>query len=157
MCLYDMTVWCCRSWRWEGFRERCNQVTRIGETCGLKLIYETVFLDKVCSQCEKAAKKERRLEKMRQDLRRWCCHGGQDLMATIEKTRRDYQQVFNEWHEMRQVHEALANPNSNSIRAVRERGLELVMAPVSSMPNYTGGPYIEKIYHPQELNFFLRL
>ncbi|KAL5600882.1 hypothetical protein BROUX41_005722 [Berkeleyomyces rouxiae] len=154
MCHYDMSVWLCRNWRWEGFRERCNRVRRIGETCGLKLVYNTDYIDKVCNMCEKAAKKERRLEKMRLDLYRWYTDGSQ-LAATVERTGRDYVEVYDEWYELRLEHESLLKVrlSSKSVAATvstTEAPSEAVLTPVSSMREYHG-MYIPKIYKPREL------
>lgn len=60
---------------WGKFREECSKEYQIGETCGLRLVFETEHIDRFCKLCEMIAKKKRRLEKMEADIERWKWEG----------------------------------------------------------------------------------
>lgn len=85
MCFYDQVVWSCGAWRWTKFRDQCNKVYRIGETCGLKLCYDTTREGKPCKLCEALSIKHRKIDKMETDIQRWLSEG--DRPATVEKGR----------------------------------------------------------------------
>lgn len=91
MCYFSQTVWACGFFKWGNFRQQCNKEHRTGETCGLKLVYETVYKGEKCKLCEQIDKKRRRQAKMLQDVERWKNEGNR--RATIEKTESDYQEV----------------------------------------------------------------
>ncbi|KAF3070270.1 hypothetical protein V8C43DRAFT_272601 [Trichoderma afarasin] len=84
MCYFEQTRWSCGYWRWGHFRQQCNKEYRMGETCGLKLIYETKPDPDVCKLCHDTEKKRRRLAKMTLDVERWKVEGNRT--ATIERT-----------------------------------------------------------------------
>ncbi len=65
------------------FRAQCNKEYRTGETCGLKLVYETIYAQGQCKLCDQIAKKERRAAKMRDDIQRWQREGNR--RATVEE------------------------------------------------------------------------
>ncbi|ENH74954.1 hypothetical protein FOC1_g10002499, partial [Fusarium oxysporum f. sp. cubense race 1] len=69
-------------WRWGMFRERCNKEYRIGETCGLKLLYGRQGEAKKCKIYNQMTKKESRgrrtTERMAQ-LHEW------KLLARLER------------------------------------------------------------------------
>jgi hypothetical protein len=83
MCFYTQRVWSCGYWRWDKFREQCKDETRMGETCGLKLVYETVKISAPCGICDDIVKKQRKIVKMDGDLDRWVREGNKPY--TIEK------------------------------------------------------------------------
>lgn len=56
----------------------------MGETCGLKLVYETKHLSDRCKICHDVEKKRRRYDKMYRDVERWQREGGRP--ATVERT-----------------------------------------------------------------------
>ncbi|KAL2133840.1 hypothetical protein VTI74DRAFT_1563 [Chaetomium olivicolor] len=87
MCYFEQTRWACSYWKWGNFREQCNKEYRTGETCGLKLVYHTYMMPTVCKVCEQIAKKQRRLLKMDEDIKRWTREGNR--RATVEKTLQD--------------------------------------------------------------------
>lgn len=91
MCYFDQTRWTCGYWKWGNFRQQCNKEYRTGETCGLKLVYHTTYKSEICKLCDQRTKKERRVDKMTQDIRRWRREGNR--RATIEKTERDIREV----------------------------------------------------------------
>ncbi|KAJ6438819.1 FAD binding domain-containing protein [Purpureocillium lavendulum] len=84
MCYFDQTRWSCGYWRWGHFRQQCNKEYRMGETCGLKLVYETRVEADVCKLCHDTEKKQRRYDKMYRDVQRWQREGNRS--ATIERT-----------------------------------------------------------------------
>lgn len=95
MCYFDQTKWQCQYWRWGHFRQQCNKEYRIGETCGLKLVYETVHIQDVCKLCKDIQKKQRRYDKMAQDVKRWQREDSKRA-ATIEKTCGEMREVHNQ-------------------------------------------------------------
>ncbi|KAH6974815.1 hypothetical protein EDB80DRAFT_595303 [Ilyonectria destructans] len=71
MCFFEQTRWACGYWKWGIFREQCNKEHRIGETCGLRLIYKTKHERTTCKICQDMSKKNRRLAKTVSDIQRW--------------------------------------------------------------------------------------
>lgn len=103
MCYFDQTRWSCGFWRWGHFRQQCNKENRMGETCGLKLVYETRVEPGVCKLCHDTEKKQRRYDKMYRDVQRWQREGNRT--ATIERTSGDMQDVLGQIYRMREEHE----------------------------------------------------
>jgi hypothetical protein len=91
MCYFEQTRWDCGYWKWGNFRQQCTKEYRTGETCGLKLIYNTTLQSGQCRMCDQIAKKQRRVRKMVADIDRWRREGGRS--ATIEKTEQDIQEI----------------------------------------------------------------
>lgn len=91
MCYFEQSRWQCGFWKWGNFRQQCNKEYRTGETCGLKLVYETNYLPGNCKLCDQSDKKQRRYNKMAQDVERWRREGNR--RATIEKTEIDMEEV----------------------------------------------------------------
>jgi hypothetical protein len=91
MCYYDMYRWTCGFWKWGKFRQQCNKEYRTGETCGMKLVFETQHEHDVCKLCLDIQKKERRVDKMTRDIERWHREGNRS--ATIERTSVEMSQV----------------------------------------------------------------
>lgn len=91
MCYFEQTRWTCGYWKWGNFRQQCNKEYRTGETCGLKLVYDTHFKTVHCKLCEQIETKQRRYRKMEKDLQRWRNEGNRN--ATIEKTEYDMAEV----------------------------------------------------------------
>ena len=92
MCFFEQIRWSCGFWKWGRFREQCTTEYRIGETCGLKLVFETNHSDSCCSLCEKIAKKKRRITKMTADIERWKRDGNRP--ATIERTKSNAAEIL---------------------------------------------------------------
>jgi hypothetical protein len=84
MCYFEQTRWACSYWKWGNFREQCNKEYRTGETCGLRLVYQTYQMPGQCKTCDTLDKKNRRRSKMCDDVDRWSREGGR--RATIERT-----------------------------------------------------------------------
>jgi hypothetical protein len=102
MCYFDQTRWACGFWRWGHFRQQCNKEYRMGETCGLKLVYETKEQGDVCKLCHDIEKKQRRYDKMYRDVARWQREGGRP--ATVERTCADMADVQEQIDRMREDH-----------------------------------------------------
>ncbi|KAK3075041.1 hypothetical protein LTR53_002012 [Teratosphaeriaceae sp. CCFEE 6253] len=71
MCYYDNYRYACGDWKWGNFRQHCQAEYRQGETCGLKMVYQTSPLADKCVMCEKIERKQRRVEKQSADYQRW--------------------------------------------------------------------------------------
>ncbi|CAJ0549240.1 Ff.00g028530.m01.CDS01 [Fusarium sp. VM40] len=102
MCYFDQTYWTCGYWRWGYFRQHCNKEYRIGETCGLKLVYETKTEDDVCKLCHDTEKKQRRYDNMYRDIQRWQREGNRN--ATIERTCSEMHDAIDQIYHMREEH-----------------------------------------------------
>ncbi|EXK80461.1 hypothetical protein FOQG_15004 [Fusarium oxysporum f. sp. raphani 54005] len=103
MCYFDQTRWACGYWRWGHFRQQCNKEYRMGETCGLKLVYETRTERDVCKLCHDTEKKQRRYDKMYRDVQRW--QRERNRNATIERTCAEMQEVLGQIYRMREEHD----------------------------------------------------
>jgi len=55
---FDQALWSCGFWLWTILRQRCTEEHRIGETCGLKLIFETDYRHDYCKICELVVRKQ---------------------------------------------------------------------------------------------------
>jgi hypothetical protein len=75
----------------------------MGETCGLKLVYETRTERDVCKLCHDTEKKQRRYDKMHRDVQRWQREGNRN--ATIERTCAEMQEVLGQIYRMREEHD----------------------------------------------------
>ncbi|KAL9476179.1 hypothetical protein ACSS6W_006020 [Trichoderma asperelloides] len=102
MCYFEQTRWSCGYWRWGHFRQQCNKEYRMGETCGLKLVYETKVEHDVCKLCHDTEKKQRRYDKMYRDVQRWQMEGNRS--ATIERTCGEMEEVVGQIKRMRDEH-----------------------------------------------------
>ena len=104
MCYFDQTLYQpCGWWRWTRFREQCPKEYRIGETCGLKLVYQTVVRWEPCKLCIDTDKKRRRLAKMKADIARWEQEGNRT--ATIARTKDEAREVKRQIERMEREHE----------------------------------------------------
>ena len=102
MCYFEQTRWNCGYWKWGNFRQQCNKEYRTGETCGLKLVYETHLIPAHCKICEQVTKKSRRMTKMYDDIYRWQCEGNR--RATIEKTKDDIKDLDGQIRDLQGTH-----------------------------------------------------
>ena len=67
---FYQSVWTCGYWRWKEFRQQCDGESRIGETCGLKLVYESRRENRPCDVCCSAEKKLRQITRLHADIER---------------------------------------------------------------------------------------
>ncbi|KAK4248241.1 hypothetical protein C7999DRAFT_40522 [Corynascus novoguineensis] len=107
MCYFDQQLWSCGWWKWGRFREQCPKEYRTGETCGLKLIYRTNTEGALCKNCDAIQKKQRRVAKMTEDIKRWRCEGNR--RATIEKTEREIGELNHQIQKIWADHELRKN------------------------------------------------
>ncbi|KAF3761935.1 hypothetical protein M406DRAFT_324289 [Cryphonectria parasitica EP155] len=103
MCYFEHTRWKCGYWKWGNFRQQCNKEYRTGETCGLKLVYDTSYRNEDCKLCEQIRKKDRRYRKMEQDVERWRREGNRK--ATIEKTLNDMEDIKDAMNKIHYEHQ----------------------------------------------------
>ncbi|KAK0616968.1 hypothetical protein B0T14DRAFT_254907 [Immersiella caudata] len=103
MCYFEQTRWSCGYWKWGNFRQQCNKEYRTGETCGLKLVYDTSYQASQCKICDQISKKDRRVRKLSDDIMRWQREGNR--RATIEKTQRDILEIQDQMHDLWKGHE----------------------------------------------------
>lgn len=71
MCFYYQYQFACEDWRWGNFRRHCEKEYRMGETCGTKLIWNTIPLQGKCTLCRQLDIKQRRRAKAVSDYGRW--------------------------------------------------------------------------------------
>lgn len=102
MCYFEQTRWSCGYWKWGNFRAQCNKEYRTGETCGLKLVYDTIVIEGQCKLCDQIDKKERRARKMQDDIFRWQQEGNR--RATVEKTQADVAEIEAQISQMGYLH-----------------------------------------------------
>lgn len=113
MCYYDQIRWNCGYWRWSYFRQHCTKEYRVGETCGLKLVYETKFEPGLCRLCCQTEKKQSRYAGLSQDLECW---GGEtNRTAAIEQARLQMEEVADQIHRMRKQHDCRVKVAQQSI------------------------------------------
>lgn len=103
MCYFEMTRWNCGYWRWGSFRQQCNKEYRTGETCGMKLVFDTLYDEGNCKVCTDIEKKQRRLSKLKVDIERWQREGNRT--ATIEKAYSDMKEIEEALQRMYRQHE----------------------------------------------------
>lgn len=75
----------------------------MGETCGLKLVYETRVERDACRLCVDMEKKQRRYDKMLRDVQRWQREGNRS--ATIERTTAEMEDVAGQISRLRAEHD----------------------------------------------------
>lgn len=88
MCWYESHTFDCLDWSWGTFREQCAWETRVGETCGIRLIHSTIRVPKTCAMCLKIERKQRRLKKCLGNIRRWS-RGQVKREASIDAARQE--------------------------------------------------------------------
>ncbi|KAH8655599.1 hypothetical protein BX600DRAFT_70712 [Xylariales sp. PMI_506] len=87
MCFFEITAWSCQYWKWGRFRAQCYKENRVGETCGLKLVYSTEHINNSCTLCSKISTKSNKILKKRYDIERW--QTASCYPATVEKTKEE--------------------------------------------------------------------
>lgn len=83
MCFFDQHHFACGCWKWGRFRQHCAKEYRMGETCGMKLIMQTVPAGQKCKLCEKIDTKMRRRATEVKRISRWQREGNK-LCASID-------------------------------------------------------------------------
>lgn len=85
MCFFDQHRFQCGDWKWGHFRQHCAKEFRIGETCGMKLIFQTLPVGQKCKLCEKIDTKQRRRAAEVERINRWQREGSK-FRASIDKS-----------------------------------------------------------------------
>ena len=100
MCFFDQHRFACGDWKWGYFRQHCNREYRTGETCGMKLIMQTLSVGQKCKLCDKLDTKQRRKLKEQDKVNRWKKDAPQHW-ASIEKANEEIKKLDKEIHELR--------------------------------------------------------
>jgi hypothetical protein len=95
MCFYEQYVYQCRDWKWGNFKQHCQAEYRTGETCGMKMIWQSQGLQGNCKTCLKIEAKQRRRAKLVDDHNRWSREPHR-YGASMEKALRDIKALDNE-------------------------------------------------------------
>ena len=85
MCFYHQYRFTCRHWKWGNFRMYCSQEYPVGETCGIKLVMQSMDIDQKCRLCDKIDTKQRRRNAEKDRINRWRKEGGK-FTASIERS-----------------------------------------------------------------------
>jgi hypothetical protein len=104
MCFYEQYRFICGDWKWGNFREHCNREYRMGETCGMKLVYQTAQQPSKCKYCEKADTKLRKRQTECDRITRWQREGRNP--ASIEKSMEIVKQLDSE---IQQIYAEISN------------------------------------------------
>jgi hypothetical protein len=75
MCYYENERYACGDYTWKNFKQHCNREYRMGETCGMKLVYETIEIPRKCPTCEEVDRKLRKRDKHVANIQRWTMEG----------------------------------------------------------------------------------
>lgn len=117
MCYYDNYKFSCNDWKWGNFRQHCQREYRTGETCGMKMVFQTVQLGEKCTMCEKIERKKRRLEKHKTDYQRWSTDP-QKYRFSMEKAVEEMKTLAQEIAQLMADKEARYRMIGNTRRAV---------------------------------------
>jgi hypothetical protein len=71
MCFYEQYQMYCGDYKWGHFRQHCSKEYRTGETCGMKLVMNTIPKHEKCKVCTKIDTKKGRLMKEQERIHRW--------------------------------------------------------------------------------------
>ncbi|KAG9240210.1 hypothetical protein BJ878DRAFT_311627 [Calycina marina] len=71
MCFYDQIKQTCNCYKWSHFRQHCSKEYRTGETCGMKLVMQTVKGEEKCRICTKIDTKKRAIRREQDKIKRW--------------------------------------------------------------------------------------
>ena len=105
MCFYDQFRFSCGDFKWGHFREHCSRESRVGETCGTKVVYAYHDVEYRCRHCIKFDSKMRRYSAERDRIARWSREGcrfaasierAEDNVKSLEETIRKIQQYRKE-------------------------------------------------------------
>ncbi|KAH8816019.1 hypothetical protein F5884DRAFT_663946 [Xylogone sp. PMI_703] len=71
MCFFDQFQYECGDHKWGHFRQHCAKEYRTGETCGMKLVMNTILHAGKCKTCEKMETKYKRMRNEQDRIKRW--------------------------------------------------------------------------------------
>ncbi|KAK5156730.1 hypothetical protein LTS14_004942 [Recurvomyces mirabilis] len=110
MCFYDNHRFACNDWKWGNFRQHCHAEYRTGETCGMKMVYQTLAVAEKCQMCQKIERKQRRYEKHRADYGRWVQENPTKYKFSIEKAVEEMKVLAEEIKRLQARYMAVGNP-----------------------------------------------
>lgn len=84
MCFFDQHRFVCGDHKWGYFRQHCANEYRTGETCGMKLVMQTLLKDEACKLCMKIETKQRRLFKEQSRIEVWRTENPKSRKASIQ-------------------------------------------------------------------------
>ncbi|KAH8645961.1 hypothetical protein BGZ60DRAFT_340067, partial [Tricladium varicosporioides] len=89
MCFYDQYQMLCNDYKWGNFRQHCSKEWRTGETCGMKLVMNTIPRNEKCKLCKSIDTKQGRIRKQEDIIKRWTkeAQRGHERGASIEVAR----------------------------------------------------------------------
>lgn len=97
MCFYDQNRMACGDYKWGHFRQHCSKEYRTGETCGMRLVMQTIEIGDKCRICQKIDTKKRSIRKEEEKIKRWNRESGR--RASIAKAEEDIyrlqQEIYN--------------------------------------------------------------
>lgn len=120
MCYYDQDRYTCGDYTWRNFRQHCNMEYRTGETCGMKLIYQTNDVARKCTTCDEVDRKMRKREKLAANIQRWSREGGKS--ASIEVAYEDIAEIDEQLKKLYSRLTAARSNIGNSSRPARRYG-----------------------------------
>ena len=93
MCFYEQIVNTCGDWKWGNFKAHCSKEYRTGETCGMKMVFESYHVPEHCKYCVKIQTKYGRIAKEEDRIKRWRAEGNrrasidasQNAIAELER------------------------------------------------------------------------
>ncbi|RPA83092.1 hypothetical protein BJ508DRAFT_413752 [Ascobolus immersus RN42] len=86
MCFYDQTIYACNDFKWGRFRTHCAKEYRTGETCGMKLIYQTTRLAERCTTCKKMEVIKNKIYRSQEKIGRWAAENAFPVSLDLERT-----------------------------------------------------------------------
>ncbi|CAG8953608.1 hypothetical protein HYALB_00007447 [Hymenoscyphus albidus] len=103
MCFYDQYRMICNCHKWGHFRQHCSKEYRTGETCGMKLIMNTLEKPEKCKICTKIDTKEGRVRKEQDRINRWVKEEqrGHQRGASIEASQGTIEKLYLEIEELK--------------------------------------------------------
>lgn len=103
MCFYDQYQMACNDYKWGNFRQHCSKEYRTGETCGMKLVMNTIPMADKCKLCLKIDTKQGRVFKEQERINRWLkeAQRGHLRQASIEASQHTVAQLE---YEIRDLH-----------------------------------------------------
>ncbi|KUJ15285.1 uncharacterized protein LY89DRAFT_750605 [Mollisia scopiformis] len=85
MCYYEQYSMACGDWKWGNFRAHCSKEYRTGETCEMKLVWESIPLSDKCKYCIKIDTKHGKIAKEEARIKKWRNEGPGYRRASIEQ------------------------------------------------------------------------
>jgi hypothetical protein len=116
MCHYARTDFQCGDWVWGNMEVRCPRQHRMGETCGAKLseMNSIIRAERYCGICRQINVKQRRLQRVTNNLDRWIQEGDK-LPALVEKAIRDAANLRTAIYDLHKKRTSFALSNKDSV------------------------------------------